>query len=104
MDGEGQTAPRTADLHSAAKQVQSATATTQPAPRSLGCDLVQGESSSDERKIGNKGEISSFSGCRHEYVLSSVTLVIINVSVLSAGMVRERACPAPRWPRRQWFL
>lgn len=101
VDGEGRTAPRTVDLHSAAKQAQSA---TQPAPQSPGCDLVQGESSSSYTKLGNKGEISSFSGCRHEYMLSSITLVIVNGSVLSAGMVRGRACPAPRWPRRQWFL
>lgn len=53
VDGEGRTAPRTVDLHSAVKQAQSATATTQPVPLSPGCDLVQGESSSDEHKIGD---------------------------------------------------
>lgn len=57
VDGEGQTAPLTADLRLATKQVQSAMETTQPAPLSPGCDPVQGESSSDEHKSANKESI-----------------------------------------------
>lgn len=70
VDGEGQTAPPTADLRLATKRVQSAMQTTQPAPLSPGCDPVQGESSSDEHKSANKESIVFISsGCSDAFAM-----------------------------------
>lgn len=50
VDGEGRTAPPTADRRSATTLVRSAMETTPPAPRSPGFGLAQGESTLNECK------------------------------------------------------